>query len=214
MTPLTDIAVQDRAVRLPRNKTGDAASVSRTSPVHEWDWHDGLMQLGTERPETGIHVRAAERDDARGIAIVHVQAWREAYAGQLPADALAALAVEPRVPRWAAIIEDNVTDVYVAEAGEDIVGWATSSDGRDHDRPVTRELEGIYLLQAVHGSGAGQRLLDAAIGDHPAYLWMLKENPRAEAFYRRNGFERDGATRELRMAGAAVPTVRMVRRRG
>jgi RimJ/RimL family protein N-acetyltransferase len=27
----------------------------------------------------------------------------------------------------------------------------------------------------------------------PAYLWALDDNPRAHAFYRRNGFELDGA---------------------
>lgn len=167
-------------------------------------------------PTTGegaarIRVRPAGVRDARGIAMVHVQAWREAYARQLPVELLAGLEVEPRVSRWAAIIEDDVTDVYVAETDSGIVGWATSSDGRDHDRPVARELEGIYLLADAYGSGAGQDLLAAAIGGQPAYLWMLDDNPRAEAFYRRNGFERDGVRRGQRMAGHVIPVIRMVR---
>jgi GNAT superfamily N-acetyltransferase len=99
----------------------------------------------------------------------------------------------------------------VAEAGNSIVGWATSSAGRDDDRPAARELEGIYLLRDVYGTGAGQDLLVAAIGDEPAYLWMLDDNPRAEAFYRRNGFERDGIERDQRMAGSLIHVIRMVR---
>lgn len=158
-----------------------------------------------------IHVRPAVASDARGIAVVHVQAWREAYARQLPSEFLAGLDVEPRVARWAAIIEDDKTDVSVAETESGIVGWATASDGRDEDRPVPRELEGIYLLRLAYGSGAGQELLTAVIGDRPAYLWMLDDNPRAEAFYRRNGFQRDGAAREQRMAGTMIPVIRMVR---
>jgi hypothetical protein len=47
----------------------------------------------------GIRVRPAVVGDAHGIAVVHVQAWREAYARQLPAELLAGLEVEPRVPR-------------------------------------------------------------------------------------------------------------------
>ena len=170
-----------------------------------------MMTQMIDEPVSEIRVRAATVGDARGIAVVHVEAWREAYAGTLPADVLSGLEVEPRVSRWAAIIEDDITDVYVAESASGIVGWATSSDGRDEDRPVTRELEGIYLLEAVYGSGAGQDLLAAAIGDEPAYLWMLDDNPRAEAFYRRNGFERDGVAREQRMAGTVILVIRMVR---
>lgn len=161
-----------------------------------------------------FQVRPAVSGDARGIAVVHVRAWQEAYASQLPAEFLAGLDVDQRVPRWVSIIEDDVTDVFVAEADGAIVGWATSSIGRDKDRPVERELAGIYVLESVYGMGAGQSLLASAITDKPAYLWILDENPRAEAFYRRNGFERDGGVREQRIGGVSLQVVRMVRRGG
>ena len=32
-------------------------------------------------------------------------------------------------------------------------------------------------------------------GDLPACLWALADNPRAHAFYRRNGFELDGVSK-------------------
>jgi ribosomal protein S18 acetylase RimI-like enzyme len=44
------------------------------------------------------------------------------------------------------------------------------------------------LVKAPHGSGLGQGLLEAAIGTEFAALWVAEENPRAQAFYRRNGF--------------------------
>jgi len=161
-----------------------------------------------------VRVRPASVDDARGIAEVHVQAWREAYVHQLPADVLAGLRVEPRVERWAAIIEDDLTDVVVAELDGRIVGWATASGGREDDRPARRELEGIYVLAELYGTRAGQLLLDAAIGTDDAYLWMLDDNPRAEAFYRRNGFARDGALKERPLAGHPVRIARLVRHDG
>jgi RimJ/RimL family protein N-acetyltransferase len=37
------------------------------------------------------------------------------------------------------------------------------------------------------------------------------DNPRAHAFYRRNGFALDGAKRDFAMLGTDVPVVRMVR---
>ena len=71
------------------------------------------------------------------------------------------------------------------------MGFAGSlppAEGRD-----VAELWGIYLLKAHHGAGLGQKLLDAALGAEPAALWVAEDNPRAQAFYRRNGFAFTGA---------------------
>ncbi|MET3567055.1 GNAT superfamily N-acetyltransferase [Leifsonia sp. 563] len=160
---------------------------------------------------TAVTVRRATVDDARGIAEVHVTAWREAYAGRMPADFLASLDVDRRAAGWSRILERGETDAFVAERDGTIVGWATAGRGRDDDAPRDRELEGIYLLASAYGSGAGQQLLDAAIGDAPAYLWVMDGNGRAEAFYRRNGFTRDGATMTHPAGDATILAVRMTR---
>ncbi|SDH30055.1 L-amino acid N-acyltransferase YncA [Leifsonia sp. 98AMF] len=160
---------------------------------------------------TAVTVRRATVDDARGIAEVHVTAWREAYAGRMPADFLASLDVDRRAAGWTRILERGETDAFVAERDGTIVGWATAGRGRDDDAPRDRELEGIYLLASAYGSGAGQQLLDAAVGDAPAYLWVMDGNGRAEAFYRRNGFTRDGATMTHPAGDATILAVRMTR---
>jgi len=67
------------------------------------------------------------------------------------------------------------------------------------------------VVASAHGSGAGQALLHAAVGDSPAYLWAADDNPRAEAFYRRNGFDPDGGVERQTFHGAEMVTVRMVR---
>ncbi|WP_420367481.1 GNAT family N-acetyltransferase [Curtobacterium sp. L1-20] len=156
-------------------------------------------------------VRPARESDTAGIAAVHVQAWREAYAHLMPATFLAGLDQGRRETGWRTIIADEVTDVLVALDGEKIIGWASAGSGRDGCAPTDRELEGIYVLAAAYGSGAGQQLLDAAIGDEPAFLWMADNNPRAEAFYRRNRFERDGAEKTESFGGASVRVVRLTR---
>ncbi|WP_439688481.1 GNAT family N-acetyltransferase [Curtobacterium sp. SP.BCp] len=66
----------------------------------------------------------------------------------------------------------------------------------------------LYVLARAHGSGAGQALLDAALGHRSASLWVAEDNPRAQAFYRRNGFTVDGATSSF---GPIERSVRMVR---
>jgi L-amino acid N-acyltransferase YncA len=156
-------------------------------------------------------VRPALASDAAGIAAVHVQAWREAYAHLMPADFLASLDVERRTNGWTEIIADDVTDVFVALDGTEVVGWASAGPGRDTAGADLRELEGIYLVGAAYGSGAGQQLLQAAVGAEPAYLWVADGNPRAEAFYRRNGFSRDGAEALRSFGSVDVRLVRMAR---
>lgn len=81
----------------------------------------------------------------------------------------------------------------VAVADEQVVGLAWTAPSRD--APPVRELElvGLYLLADHHGTGLGQALLDAALGNQAASLWMAQDNPRARAFYARNGFTPDGA---------------------
>lgn len=156
-------------------------------------------------------VRPARVDDAPGIARVHVQAWKEAYAHLLPTAFLAARDVATYTERWRTTIGGATTDVVVAERDGEVVGWASAGAGRDPDAPRGRELEGIYVLRAVYGSGIGQALFDHAVGDVPAYLWIAEENPRAEAFHRRNGFRRDGVRKREQLGPHTLEAVRMVR---
>ncbi len=105
----------------------------------------------------------------------------------------------------------TLTDVWVALDGEVIVGWATTSPGRDDDAPHPLELEGIYVLASHYGSGTGQSLLHASIAQRHVYLWMAADNPRAGAFYRRNGFRHDGTTKTEALAGEPVEVIRLSR---
>lgn len=115
-----------------------------------------------------------------------------------------------RAANWTRLIADGLT-TFVAQAGNRIVVWATTNTGRDPDSPVPCELEGLFILQSVYGTGVGQQLLDATIGSRPAYLWMLDSNPRAEAFYIKNRFAHDGAEQEHGMVGTLARIVRLVR---
>ena len=162
-------------------------------------------------PSASVTVRAAVPEDAEAIATVHVRAWQEAYAHLLPAAFLAALDPRDRLERWRRIIDDPTVAVHVVEVDAAVVGWATAGPGREADVVRPLELEGIYVLAAAHGSGAGQALLDASLGDRPAFLWVAEHNPRAEAFYRRNGFRRDGSVKVEAIGPHTMTAVRMVR---
>lgn len=160
---------------------------------------------------SSVTVRVAVPEDAEAIATVHVRAWQEAYAHLLPAAFLEALDPRDRLERWRRIIDEPLIAVCVAEVNAAVVGWATAGPGREAEAVRPLELEGIYVLAGAHGSGAGQGLLDAVIDDRPAFLWVAEHNPRAEAFYRRNGFRRDGTVKHEPVAQHSITAVRMVR---
>lgn len=164
-----------------------------------------------------VDVRAPGLDDVDAMARVHVDGWRETYAGQLPDSAFDDDAVERRRQMWTSILSNpprSTLRVAVATSNGHIVGIALADEPRDAaDRAagVAQELYVLYLLRAHHGSGLGQRMLDAVLDDRSATLWVAKDNPRARAFYHRNGFALDGTE----MPDDDVPSFiecRMVRR--
>ena len=106
-------------------------------------------------------------------------------------------------------------NLVVAERADRIVGFAFAAsshvaDAENGHEPV-RDLHlfSIYLLSAEQGVGTGIALLDAAIGDQPAQLWVARENSRARAFYERNGFRADGV--QVTDPDLGVIEIRMVR---
>jgi ribosomal protein S18 acetylase RimI-like enzyme len=162
-----------------------------------------------------ITVREPALADAATIADLHVSTWREAYSHLLPDDYFSPEYIEGRHRMWAYVLghpRDDMT-IRIAERDGSIIGFAWAGQGRGLEgaEPLReRELYAIYVAAAHYGSGAGQALLDAALGDGPAMLWVAKENPRAAAFYRRNGFAFDG-TEQIDPHAPLITDSRMVR---
>jgi len=153
--------------------------------------------------------------DAAEIADLHVATWREAYAHLLAADYFSDEYIRARHRMWDHVLthpRDDVT-VRVAESDGVIIGfsWAGAGVGSEGEEPPRdRELYAIYVSAAHYGTGAGQTLLDEALGDGPAMLWVAKENPRATAFYLRNGFRFDG-TEQTDPHAPMITDARMLR---
>lgn len=116
---------------------------------------------------------------------------------------------------WAWIVQNPSSErrVAVAESGGGIIGFAAAGPAKEQGAPPGVELYMVYVSKSHHGAGVGQALLDAALGDQPAFLWVAKDNPRAQAFYRRNGFKVDGAERADETVPAFI-SIRMVRQAG
>jgi ribosomal protein S18 acetylase RimI-like enzyme len=156
-------------------------------------------------------VRPATPADAASIGTCHLACWRETYSGLLSPAWFAARDPERFAANWARMLADPATaDVVVAEVDGEVVGFAQVVASMDTPPVRETQLVTIYLRAAQHGSGLGQALLDAALGDRPASLWVAEENPRAQRFYARNGFVADG-TRALLESWEGLAEIRMVR---
>lgn len=157
-----------------------------------------------------ITVRPATPADADVLVDIRNTGWREAYAHLLSAEFLANLTNDAEAWRQGLAREGRRSIAVVAELDGEIVGFAHAGPAVEENAPRDWCLGLIYQYSRAHGSGTGQALLDAVVGDRPAYLWTAEDNPRAMAFYRRNGFTPDG-TRKIEPEWENMAAIRMVR---
>jgi ribosomal protein S18 acetylase RimI-like enzyme len=169
-----------------------------------------------------IGIRRAREDDARALAEVHIQTWRDAYRTQIPADYLASLDVHAREQRWREQLTVLPADrcPWVAVAKERVVGFVMSGEARDDAddaKAATSDLGEVYAINVVGecwSRGVGRNLLARAERDlrehgySDAILWCLTDNVRARAFYERHGWHFDGTTKTRDFGGADVEEVR------
>jgi ribosomal protein S18 acetylase RimI-like enzyme len=144
-----------------------------------------------------IAIRRAQAGDAAAIAVVHVAAWRETYAGLVPERMLSALSVQERTRRWHRILTmpepARASAVFVAvSAAPDVVGFG--SCGRQPLADLVAggfagEFSALYVLAAHQRRGLGRRLLALMAEDlmarevRGAALWVLRDNEPARRFY-------------------------------
>jgi ribosomal protein S18 acetylase RimI-like enzyme len=166
-----------------------------------------------------VGIREATVEDAQAIATIHVDSWQAAYRGILPEAYLANLAVTQRREAWRKSIIAGRPRVLVAHADTDaekpILGWVAFGDSRDGDKDHRwAEVETIYIAPALWRKGVGKRLMDAArhalqsAGYTDVALWVLLDNRRARAFYKRSGFVCDNSSRGVQLGGKWLTELR------
>jgi GNAT superfamily N-acetyltransferase len=157
-----------------------------------------------------VLIRAVRPGDAESGAACHPACWGEAYADIIDPERLARLTapVAERVELWRHWIGDGRPIIVAVDAGE-VVGFAVAGFATEPDIDIDFQLYAINVRQAYWGSGVAQRLHDRSVGDRPAFLWVLRDNPRARAFYLRNGYRPDGVEKLDEDFGATI--IRMVR---
>jgi GNAT superfamily N-acetyltransferase len=166
-------------------------------------------------------VRRAEAADAQIIAEIHVNSWRETYAGVMPAGLLAALDINEGAEHWRSRLtasEEGTRDAVflVQRAGEPPAGFG--SCGRQRSERLTvagyaGEFFAVYVMQSLQRQGAGRRLMGAMavnlidIGCDNAAVWVLRDNPVARNFYEALGGARTGVEGVWSVKGLDIPDV-------
>lgn len=162
-----------------------------------------------------VLIREATLDDAEGIARVHVDSWRETYAGIVPTEHLRALSYDKRAEQWRKMLQEEKRParVFVAEKGGVVKGFASVGRTRIADMPLEGELYAIYLLKEVQGLGLGKKMFEKAQKSlkldniKTMYLWVLKDNPTL-AFYRHMG-GREFACQKINIGGTDLEEIAM-----
>ena len=169
---------------------------------------------------SGLRVREMTFADCDRVAEIRIRGWQSAYRGLMPQPYLDALSVTEDAERRRDRFRQSDGSVVnlVAEQDGELFGWAAHGPYRGGEvRIADAELYAIYVDPGRYGAGIGHTLLQESVrrctaaGHDRMYLWVLKGNARARAFYERAGFRPDGAEEPFDVDGAPVPEVRYTR---
>jgi GNAT superfamily N-acetyltransferase len=162
----------------------------------------------------GLELRLARPGDEPAVAAVHVRSWQIGYSGLLPASYLDGLRPEDRAGSYTFAEQNSDSPATVVAVEDDrIVGFVTFGPARNRSMWSGGELYALYVDPARWGHGVGRALVVTARerlagrGLTEAALWVLDGSTRAERFYERDGWRRDGSRHRESVHGIDVEGV-------
>jgi ribosomal protein S18 acetylase RimI-like enzyme len=152
-----------------------------------------------------IRIRRATSADARGIAQVHVESWRSAYAGILPDRVMVQMSVDQKASSWRRQLETpgGAQGVLVAELHNGtIAGFASCGRVINGLAGFDGEIYMLYVLPDWQEQGLGRGLICGSLqllakaGCAAALVWVLADN-QSRFFYEAMGGKRVGERDEV-----------------
>jgi ribosomal protein S18 acetylase RimI-like enzyme len=143
-----------------------------------------------------MNIRQATTADVRGIAAVQLAGWQTAYRNLIPEDFLAGL----QQHHFEEGTIKSLPDIFVTELAGEIVGMSAYGVGRDDT--TLGEVRAFYVAPHVQRQGIGNKLMQQVLKHlfeqhETVYLWVLKDNQPAVAFYEAMGFTNTNETKAL-----------------
>lgn len=148
--------------------------------------------------DTEITYRPAILSDVRKLSVLYTQCYIHAYAIDGVSDEYANFITHQFSPeRLSQAITDHPGDIIVAEYQGNLVGVAEIEFNQKCPlgELVAAELNKLYVLQWFGSRGIGHHLLKESErlvrskGENQMWLWAWDQNPRAIAFYERQGYK-------------------------
>ena len=147
-------------------------------------------------------------EEIEGKSLVHWQTWREAYDDLLPEEFQETMTLD----RCRFLSQKYPENTLIAMDGKKVVGFISYGNFRD-EAIQAGEIIALYVLKDYYGKGVSEQLMHAAFVAldqfSEIYLWVLKDNKRAIAFYQTMGFTFDGQEKILKL-GKPVKELRMM----
>jgi ribosomal protein S18 acetylase RimI-like enzyme len=155
-----------------------------------------------------VATRWSAAADEAGLARVHRDAWRYAYAGIIPGLTLERM-IARRGPAWWGRMHDRGFRALVLDCDGTLAGYATFGHSRATGGAGSGEIYELYLRPEYQGCGLGRRLFAesrralVAHGLRRLTVWALTENELACRFYRAMGGD-EAAHAEDRFCGVPL----------
>ena len=174
-------------------------------PAEERDRIDIIdeTRLSEETVEMDISVRAATPDDALCLSVLGTQVFLDNYATGGIRPAVAREVVEYfSVDVISGLLSSPSTAILVAERAGHLIGFAELTFDSLHELVLEEpavELRRLYVQEPFTSKGVGRALLqrseELAASRGACVLWLKAwvGNPRALAFYARQGYNEIGA---------------------
>ena len=167
-----------------------------------------------------MNIREANKNDAHGIATVHVKAWKVGYAEIMVKEYLESLSTEEKAKIWKnALSEKSLGLNLVIEENNKILGFCVFGPARDKDILKNNgELVALNILPSHWSKGLGSKLIKSVLTASKAnkwsavYLWVLKQNKRARVVYEAYGFVEEGSEKfDKTLTGQELHEIRYVK---
>lgn len=146
---------------------------------------------------TALRIADVEKD-VPALAVLARVTFANTFQHYPPEELAGHLAHEYSEDRIRELLRHPLRRTWVVERDGELVGYAVAGEGDlPHPEVSARagQLHRLYLLPPAQGGGWGRALMDAALawlaeqGRAPVFIGVWENNLRAQAFYRRFGFE-------------------------
>jgi ribosomal protein S18 acetylase RimI-like enzyme len=159
-----------------------------------------------------IIVRNMNVDDAKEVARIHTDSWKETYKGIVPQDFLDSLDVNKRAENWARGIQEEPSLIrLVAIFQNEVVGFVCGLNNRDNNNSsIQGELWAIYVDPRKCNRGIGKNLFSEFISKikerniHTIAVWVLEDNQNARKFYEKMGGKLAPYQKEIQIGGKSL----------